>query len=92
MANEAKTPPMHEGIKAGEPYPRWGYRLGEDGELESKVFQLENAAEKLPHGWTDSPATATRKPRRGRPPKVRPEEPEAEEEPEEEPEPEPEGA
>lgn len=31
--------------------PRWGYRKGADGKLESKIFEGE-----LPKGWVDTPA------------------------------------
>lgn len=33
----------------------WGYRVGEDGTVENRIFHLEGK-EKLPAGWVDSPA------------------------------------
>lgn len=36
--------------------PEWGYRLGDDGEVESKLFP-----EGRPRGWADSPAGLKKK-------------------------------
>lgn len=41
-------------------FEAWGYRLGTDGTVESKLFTLDTAKDggKLPDGWHDCPTKA----------------------------------
>lgn len=37
--------------------PAWGYRLGDDGDVQSQIFEDG----KLPRGWHDTPAKLKKK-------------------------------
>ena len=45
--------------------PCWMYRVGDDGQVESKLIDSDD----IPAGWSDSPATAPKK--RGPKPKAK---------------------
>lgn len=43
-------------------FPRYGYRLGKDGEVEKELFsEPDPKTEGLPEGWADSPAKVEKK-------------------------------